>query len=143
MSPTAQRRAVIMLQETFGASERFTFKVVGLARSTQRRPHKHHSPTDPDRWLRTHSRLLAGSTRNARKGDHRTALKPADRQAEGYVFNRKKNQRMWREEGLRVVRKPCRKRGGTTTYAITGVDVPNVVWAIDFQFDSLRCGTPV
>lgn len=130
----------MMLQETFGASERFTCKVVGLARSTQRRPLKHHSPTDPDRWLRTHLCLWAGSTRNARKGYRRAW---ADLRAEGHVVNRKKVQRIWREEGLRVARKPRRKRGGTTTCAITGADAPNVVWAIDFQFDSLRCGTPV
>ena len=119
----------MMLQETFGASERFTCKVVGLARSTQRRPLKHHSPTDPDRWLRTHLCLWAGSTRNARKGYRRAW---ADLRAEGHVVNRKKVQRIWREEGLRVARKPRRKRGGTTTCAITGADAPNVVWAIDF-----------
>jgi putative transposase len=52
-------------------------------------------------------------------------------------------QRLWREEGLRVGRKPRRKRAGSSTSPITTVDAPNVVWAIDFQFDSLRCRTPV
>jgi hypothetical protein len=52
-------------------------------------------------------------------------------------------QRLWREEGLRVARKPRRKRGGTSTAPITDADAPNVVLAIDFQFDSLHCGTPV
>lgn len=58
-------------------------------------------------------------------------------------MNRKKVQRLWREEGLRVARKPRRKRAGSSTSPITTADAPNVVWAIDFQFDSLRCGTPV
>jgi hypothetical protein len=44
-----------------------------------------------------------------------------------------------RVEGLRVARKPRRKRGGTSTCPITGADAPNVVWAIDFQFGSMRC----
>jgi len=52
-------------------------------------------------------------------------------------------QRIWREEGLRVARKPRRKRAGSSTCPITTADAPNVVWAIDFQFDSLRYGTPV
>jgi len=47
--------------------------------------------------------------------------------------------RIWREEGLQVARKP----GAISTCPITDADAPNVVWAIDFQFDSLRCGTPV
>jgi putative transposase len=42
-----------------------------------------------------------------------------------------------------VARKPRRKRAGSSTCPITDADAPNVVWAIDFQFDSLRCGTPV
>jgi putative transposase len=33
--------------------------------------------------------------------------------------------------------------GGTTTCPITEADTPNEVWTVDFQFDSLRCGTPV
>ena len=58
-------------------------------------------------------------------------------------MDRKKVQRMWREEGLRVARKPRRKRAGSSTCPITDADAPNVEWAIDFQFDHLRCGIPV
>ena len=42
-----------------------------------------------------------------------------------------------------MARKPRRKRAGYSTSPITTADAPNVVWAIDFQFDSLRCGTTV
>lgn len=42
-----------------------------------------------------------------------------------------------------MARKPRRKRAGSSRSPITTIDAPNVVWAIDFQFDSLRCGTPV
>lgn len=132
-----------MFQETFGASERFACKVFRPPRSTQRKPLKHQSPIDPDRWLRTHLRLWAGSARNARKGFRRAVLKQTDLRAEGHVVNRKCVQRIWREEVLRVARKPSRKRGETNTCAITGADAPNAVWAFDFQFDSLRCETPV
>jgi putative transposase len=84
--------------------------------------------------------MWAGMKNNSRKGYRRAW---ADLRAEGHVVNRKKVQRLWREEGLRVARKPRRKRGGTSTCPITDADAPNVVWAIDFQFDALRCGTPV
>jgi len=121
-------------------SERFACKVVELPRSTQRRALAYQTASDPDRWLRTHLCVWAGVPRNARKGYRRAW---ADLRADGVVINRKKVQRLWREEGLRVARKARRKRGGTTTCPITQADAPNVVWAIDFQFDSLRCGTPV
>jgi len=106
----------------------------------QRRPLACQTPAGPDRWLRTHLCAWAGVPRNARKGYRRAW---ADLRAEGHVVNRKKVQRLWREEGLRVARKPRRKRGGASTCPITDADAPNVVWAIDFQFDALRCGTPV
>ncbi len=101
---------------------------------------KCETPLDPDRWLRKHLCKWAGIDRNSRKGYRRAW---ADLRADGYVVNRKKVQRIWREEGLRVARKPRRKRAGASTCPITTADAPNVVWAIDFQFDSLRCGTPV
>jgi putative transposase len=56
---------------------------------------------------------------------------------EGHRVNHKKVQRLWREEGLKVPYRKKKKR-------LTGVGVqvgamrpiaPNVVWAMDFQFD--------
>jgi len=67
----------------------------------------------------------------------------ADLRTDGLVINREKVQRNWRGEGLRVARKPHSKRAGTTTCSISKTSAPNVIWAIDFLFDSLRCGTPV
>jgi transposase InsO family protein len=87
-----------------------------------------------------HLLIRSNISRNVGKGFR---LAWADLCAEGHVVNRKKVQRLWRDEGLRVARKPRSKRAGSSTSPITTVDAPNVVWAIDFQFDSLRCGTPV
>ncbi len=55
-------------------------------------------------------------------------------------MNRKKTQRLWREEGLRVLQHRRRKRVGSSTVDAPKADDPNLVWAIDFQFDSVECG---
>jgi len=60
--------------------------------------------------------------------------------------NKKKVQRLWRDEGLRVQRR-CRKRrtgrstepGGKLRRAVR----PNEVWAIDFQFDVTADGRQI
>jgi transposase InsO family protein len=78
---------------------------------------------------------------NNSRNEYRRAW--ADLRAAGHVVNHKKAQRIRREEGLRVARKPRRKRAGSSTCPITDADAPTFVWAIDFQFDYLRYGTPV
>lgn len=57
--------------------------------------------------------------------------------------NKKKIHRLWREEGLQVrVRNP-RKRAGVSSVSLIAADAPNVVWAIDFQFDSTVDGKAI
>lgn len=129
-----------MLQEIFGTSQWFACNVVGLARSINRRPLTCETLTDPDRWLRTRLCKWAGIARNARKGYRRAW---ADLLAEGYVVKLTKVQRLLRDESLRVEREPRRKRAGSSVSPITTSDAPNLVWIIDFQFDSLRSGTLV
>jgi hypothetical protein len=61
----------------------------------------------------------------------------------GWIVNRKKIQRLWREEGLRVPQRRRRKRHGTTTAPDSVIaDAPNRVWAVDFQFDVTTDGRP-
>jgi transposase InsO family protein len=50
--------------------------------------------------------------------------------------NKKKVHRLWREEGLQVRVHSPRKRAGVSSIPPVAADAPNVVWAIDFQFDS-------
>jgi putative transposase len=57
---------------------------------------------------------------------------------EGWAVNRKKIQRLWREEGLRVPQKQRkRQRLGTSTVPAARLQAEhmNHVWALDFQFD--------
>jgi putative transposase len=62
---------------------------------------------------------------------------------EGWSVNRKRVQRLWREEGLRVpVRRRKRRRLGNSTVPAKRLraERPNHVWALDFQFDQTADG---
>jgi transposase InsO family protein len=57
--------------------------------------------------------------------------------------NKKKVHRLWREEGLQVKVVSPRKRAGVSSISAIEADAANVVWAIDFQFDSTVDGKAV
>jgi putative transposase len=62
---------------------------------------------------------------------------------EGHHVNRKKIQRLWREEGLRVPQKRRKRQrmGASTTPADRLAAIrPDHVWALDFQFDVTATG---
>jgi len=122
----------------FEVSERFACSVVGQPRSTQRHKVKAETVADPDAALREWLRAFAN--KRPRWG-YRRAWKLA--RAEGWVVNRKKVQRLWREEGLRVQIKRHRKRSGVSTTPVSEAQAPNEVWALDFQFDSTTNGKPI
>jgi putative transposase len=57
---------------------------------------------------------------------------------EGWVLNRKRTHRLWREEGLRVpqLRRKRQRLGDSTVPARRlRAESPDHVWALDFQFD--------
>lgn len=120
-----------MLQDVMDVSERFACTVVGQPRSAQRKLPAAQTDDDPDADLR--GWLRAWAANNPRRGYRRAW---AALRAEGMDINRKKVQRLWREEDLRVAVRKVRKRNGTTTSPITDADAPNVVWGADFQYDS-------
>src|SRR5205085_236184 len=62
---------------------------------------------------------------------------------EGHAVNRKKIQRLWREEGLRVPsRRRKRRRVGDSTTPADRLHAqrPDHVWALDYQFDVTATG---
>src|SRR4051794_11425423 len=84
------------------------------------------SPPNGTRWgyRRAHARLLG----------------------EGWAVNRKRVQRIWREEGLRVpARRRKRQRLGESTVPADRLraERPDHVWALDFQFDQTLAGRQV
>jgi putative transposase len=121
-----------------GVSERFACRVAGQHRATQRHQAVSATPQDPDAALRAWLRRYG-------KDHPRRGFRPAyhDARGEGWVVNHKKVQRLWREEGLRLPQRRRRKRHGTSTAGAVSADVPNRVWAVDFQFDVTTDGRPI
>jgi putative transposase len=124
-----------MLQDRFGVSERWACRVTGQHRSSQR-----HRPglVDADQQLRALLREI--SSARPRWGYRRAHVRLGEL---GHSVNRKRVQRLWREEGLRVPkRRRKRLRLGESTVPADRLRAqrPNHVWALDFQFDQTADG---
>ena len=123
-----------MLEETFGVKQRRACRVVGQHRSTQRL--EVTLPTDDEQELR---RWLVQFAKDHPRFGWKRAYQ--HRRREGHRVNKKRIQRLWRVEGLKV---PYRKRKkplrglGVHVGAMSPIK-PNAIWAMDFQFD---CGDP-
>ena len=113
VGPVAKRRAVRHLIESESCSERRACAVVGFHRGVYRR-----EPRRPmqDQALRRDLRDIAA--KHPRYGYRRAhVLLTRDR---GWLVNRKKVQRVWREEGLKVTQRPKRRRPrGTSTATLS------------------------
>ena len=127
-----------MLQDRLGLSERRACRYLGQARSTQR-----HEPAVAQDDAALRAELKAFSRQRPRWG-YRQAHQHLLEQ--GWSVNRKRTQRLWREEGLRVPqkRRKRRRRGEST---VPGdrlrAERPDHVWAFDFQFDVTDDGRAV
>jgi putative transposase len=124
-----------MLQDRKGLSERRACQIVGQHRSTQRRE---PCIAADDAALRTRLRRLS---KDRPRWGYRRAH--AQLREEGWAVNRKRVQRLWREEGLRVPsRRRKRQRLGDSTVAAKrlAAERPDHVWALDFQFDQTADG---
>jgi putative transposase len=124
-----------MLQDRLGLSERRACEIARQHRSTQRRE---STLAADDGALR--ASLCELSRKRPRWGYRRAHAKLCQ---ESWSLNRKRVQRLWREEGLRV---PARRRkrqriGGSTVPADRlAAERPDHVWALDFQFDQTADG---
>ena len=124
-----------MLEDRLGLSERRACQIASQHRSTQRREPERAAD---DAALR--ERLRKISRERPRWGYRRAHARLVD---EGWEINRKRCQRLWREEGLRVpVRRRKRRRLGESTVpaARLRAERPDQVWALDFQFDQTADG---
>lgn len=135
MSPSRRRRGVHALQDRLGLSERRACQIAGQHRSTQRRE---LTRAADDAALR--EQLRAFSRKRPRWGYRRAHQQLLE---DGWQINRKRTQRLWREEGLRVPRRARKRRrlGDSTVPADRlRAERPDQVWAIDFQFDQTTEG---
>ena len=124
-----------MLQDRLGVSERWACQIASQHRSTQRRK---ACVAPDDAALRARLRKL--SEDRPRWGYRRAH---AQLREEGWAVNRKRVQRLWREEGLRVpARRRKRQRLGESTVPAKrlAAERPDHVWALDFQFDQTADG---
>ena len=112
VSPSRRREAVCMLQARLELSERRACRVTGQHRSAQRRLPARGRGDDA---LRTE--LHAFSRGHPRWGYRRAW---ATLREEGWTVNRKRVQRLWREEGLRVPAKRRKRQRPGLCSAING-----------------------
>ena len=130
VTPDRRRRAVSVLVERFGVSQRRACRVVGQHRSTQRRP----SRPEPETDVKLRRRLRRFARNHPRLG-WRKAHTVVRR--EGYCVNHKKLRRLWIEEGLRrpLPKKNKKRRPGGLDGTLLTATHRNHVWGLDFEFD--------
>ncbi len=131
MTPAARREAVAYLAATFQMSERRACRVVGADRASVR-----YEGTRPDDGaLRARLKELAGERRRFGYRRLHVLLK-----REGHAVNRKRVQRIYREEKLTVRRRGGRKRAIGTRRPIEVPVAANQRWSLDFLSDQLTDG---
>ena len=118
-----------------GISERRACQITGQHRSTQR-----HKPRGVEDDAALRGQLREISRKRPRWGYRRAHATLCE---QGWQINRKRVQRLWREEALRVpVQRRKRRRVGNSTVPAKRLvaEHPDHVWAIDFQFDQTADG---
>jgi putative transposase len=131
VTPAAKREAVAHLQALLDVSERRACRVIAVDRTVVR----YQSRRPSDEGLREKLRDLAHQRR--RFGYRRLHILL---RREGIAINRKKTQRLYREEGLTVRRRKGRKRAVGTRAPAPVAALPNQRWSLDFVHDQLVTG---
>ena len=131
MTPAVKREAVAHLVETYEVSERRACRLIRADRKTVR--YRSRRPRDEE--LRRRLRELAAEQRRFGYRRLHVLLR-----GEGHLVNRKKTQRLYREEGLTVRKRKGRKRAGGSRAPILIEVRPNARWSVDFVHDQLSDG---
>ena len=131
VTPAAKREAVAHLQALLDVSERRACRVIDADRTVVR----YQSRRDNDGPLREKLRELAQQRR--RFGYRRLHILL---RREGIAINRKKTQRLYREEGLTVRRRKGRKRAVGARAPAPIPALPNQRWSLDFVHDQMATG---
>jgi putative transposase len=126
-----RRRVVQQVQAAVGVSERRAIRFTGFPRSSMR----YKSLSDPQEDLRTRIKELAAQRVRWGYRQIHTLL-----QREGWVVNRKRVQRLYREEGLAVRRKGKKRRSQAPRPVREPLGRPNERWSMDFVSDTLSNG---
>lgn len=131
MTTRERRRVVQRVQAAEGVSERRAIRWTGFARSTVR----YQSVRPPQEELCGRIRQLAGE--RPRWGYRRIHVLL---RREGWVVNRKRVQRLYREQGLAVRRKGKRRRSQAPQPIRVALARRDERWSLDFVSDTLSTG---
>jgi len=131
VTPVARREATRYLRQTFQMSERRACRVIGTDRTSVR-----YQATRPDdAALRERLKALAQERRRFGYRRLHVLLR-----REGHAVNKKRIQRLYREERLTVRRRGGRKRAMGTRRPIATPVRANQRWSLDFVSDQLTDG---
>jgi putative transposase len=131
VTPAARREAVAHLRTRLEVSERRACTIIAADRSSVR----YRARRPDDAALRARLRALADQRRRFGYRRLHVLLR-----SEGWTMNRKKTQRIYREEGLAVRRRKSRRRIALARTPIPRPDGPNSRWSLDFVHDQLAWG---
>ena len=131
VKPAAKREVVGFWMERFGFSERRACKLIGIARAS----HRYQRRPDANVDLRKRLRELAEERR--RFGYRRLHVLI---RREGLQVNRKRVERLYREEHLSLRGPRRRKRRSGLRVVQPSPVAPNQRWSMDFVTDSLVSG---
>lgn len=131
VTPAARREAVAHLEQGYEMSERRACSLIGTDRSPVPIPHRR--PDDA-----TLREVLRGAAETHRRFGYRRLHVLLRR--DGHVLNRKRTQRLYREEGLSVRRRRSRKRAIGTRAPLVTEAVANARWSVDFVQDQFADG---
>ena len=131
MTPAAHREAAGYLQSAWKMSERRACRVIGIDRTSVR-----DQATRPDDGA-LRERLKALAQERRRFGYRRLHILLL---REGHAVNRKRVQRLYREERLTVRRRGGRKRAMGTRRPIETPLAANQRWSLDFVSDQMTDG---
>jgi hypothetical protein len=131
MTPAARREAARYLRRAFQMSERRACRVIGTDRASVR----YRALRPDDGALRERLKTLAQERRRFGYRRLHVLLR-----REGQVVNKKRVQRLYREERLTVRRRGGRKRAIGTRRPLEVPLVPNQRWSLDFIHDQLTDG---
>lgn len=131
VTPAAHREAAAHLRSAHGMSERRACRVIGADRTSVR----YQTRRPDDGTLRERLKALAHERRRFGYRRLHVLLR-----REGHVVNRKRVQRLYREEKLTVRRRGGRKRALGERSPIDVAQVANQRWSLDFVADQMTDG---
>ena len=131
VTPAAHRAAAAHLQSAYEMSERRACRVLGVDRTSLR-----YRATRPDDGA-LRDRLKALAQERRRFGYRRLHVML---RREGHAVNKKRVQRIYREEKLTVRRRGGRKRAMGTRRPLEIPLVANQRWSLDFVSDQMTDG---